>query len=147
MNEQSCPYCQQPNSLQSAYCSHCGASFDKYPVSLPRHNPVSVAGYDVTSRQLKQIGASVAVSIIALLAEAGMIWLHRRVQHMRNVSPMLPSTNKLTKHNTQDLLLLPAKNDEKTITVYRERVVEIRRWGRPMKRVIERVILKQELKN
>ena len=59
--------------------SNCGAPLIDSPIIVPHDQNISVTGHTVTSRQLKQMGVSVAVSVLALLAEVSLIYLQRRL--------------------------------------------------------------------
>lgn len=141
-----CSNCQQSNSPRSHYCSHCGAALNDSPLILSHNNNVSLAGYDVSQRQLKQIGASVAVSVLALLAEVSLIYMRRRLDRMRMSSVAIPSAKKSSLRNKRgDIVVTETREQQgEVVTVVRERVVEIRRWGRPMQRVIDRMAWRRE---
>ncbi len=143
-----CPICQQPNAASNYYCSNCGTALNDSSIVVSHNQNISVAGYDVTPRQLKQIGASVAVSVLALLAEMSLIYLRRRLDRMR-LTPMsrTPSKKSSLRNKSGEIMTTETREDAgEVVTVVRERVVEIRRWGRPMQRVIERAAWRREPK-
>ncbi len=143
-----CPHCQQHNPIGNQYCGNCGATLDANPLILRRNQNYSIAGYDVTPGQLRQIGVSLAVSVLALLAEAGLIYLRRRVQHLQLIPNEQSVYARARKKSEQTEIISVGQKSEpgEIVTVYRERVVEIRRWGRPVQRIIDRVALRREPK-
>lgn len=140
-----CPHCQAQNAAHSSYCSACGALLERNPIILRREDGITVAGYNLPARQLKQIGASLAVSAAALLAEAGLLWLRRRVQTMRT-DPLPTPRSTAVAQPTKSVVILPTPEEEsrQVVTVFSERVVEIHRWGRPIQRIVERMAWRRE---
>jgi hypothetical protein len=141
-----CPHCQAQNGANSSYCSACGALLERSPIILRREDGLTVAGYNLPARQLKQIGASLAVSAAALLAEAGLLWLRRRVQTMR-AEPLPTPRPKAVAQPKKSIVIMPTPEDEapkEVITVFSERVVEVHRWGRPIQRIVERMAWRRE---
>lgn len=140
-----CPNCYASNASDQAYCSNCGEPLTQSSLFVRRSNGLTIGSRDLPARQLKQIGASVAVGMAALLAEAALIWLRRRVQKMESAS--LPAAGKRGKGGEETAVFIPnrpAADRTHTVTVVSERVVEIHRWGRPVKRIIERMAWRRE---
>lgn len=145
MANQACPNCHHVNRGADLYCERCGATLERRPIVVRQDQALSIAGHTLPARQLKRIGASLAVSVAALLAEAGLIWLRRRVQAMEATPPATKRHQK-TQAAPETAVIVPdeAAEDVPTVTVYSERVVEVHRWGRPVKRVIERMVWRRE---
>jgi hypothetical protein len=108
---------------------------------MRQQNSLVASGRQLPARQLKRLGVSVAVSIVALLAEVSIIYLRRRVNRMQG--PALPFRRRRA---------LPApieaqpekKVSKRIVTVFSERVVEERRWGRPVRRIANRLAWRSE---
>lgn len=144
-----CQNCQQSVSSSSYYCSNCGAPLIDSPIIVPHDQNISVTGHTVTSRQLKQMGVSVAVSVLALLAEVSLIYLQRRLDRYRQTAVSIIPAKRNSLRTKQDEIVTSETREVhgEVVTVARERVVEIRRWGRPMQRVIDRMVWRREPKN
>lgn len=138
MSETLCPHCQARNPADNRFCGACGGRLAHRSLVLSPDNSITIAGREVPAQQLKRIGASVAVSVAALLAEAAVIWLRHRVQGMEAPKTAAP--------RSESTALVPTESEELTpvISVYSERVTEIHRWGRPVKRIIERMAWRRD---
>ena len=143
MSGQRCATCKQQNPAGYSHCQSCGAPLISRSVVVPQSRPVVLSKPQLPARQLKRLGASVAVGAVALLVEMGFIYMRRRVQGLQG--PLLPSIRRKK---------LPAavamRSEEKqakgkrVVTVFSERVVEERRWGRPMRRIVDRMAWRSE---
>jgi hypothetical protein len=108
---------------------------------MRQQNSLVISGRQLPARQLKRLGVSVAVSVVALLAEVGFIYLRRRVDRMQ-----VPSLS----FRRRRALPVPIeeqpekKASKRIVTVYSERVVEERRWGRPVRRIVNRLAWRSE---
>lgn len=71
-----CPQCRTSNPMDNQFCGHCGATLQ----ALVPHKNRELTPYDDSAKQLKQIGQTVAVSLLALAAEAGLAYLRRRLE-------------------------------------------------------------------
>ncbi len=141
-----CPNCHQTVSATSYYCLNCGVALNENPIIVSPQQNISIAGRDVTSRQLKQIGTSIAVSALAILAEVSLIYVQRRLAQLRDPATSITSSKKRWwRKNRGEVATTEIREEQgEVVTVVRERVVEIRRWGRPMQRVIERMVWRRE---
>ena len=78
MVERICPACQHGNPLDDRFCGKCGVPLERQLPARRTDAPLTVAG-----RQLpvtwQQFGKTVALSVAALAAEAGLAWLRRRI--------------------------------------------------------------------
>ncbi len=141
MYETTCPQCHMANASNHNYCGRCGAALDDAPIVVSESKGLSVGGMNLPARQLRQIGFSVLVSAATLLAEVGVIYLNRRVQQIRQDSAVVP----LQRTNpTNELLPSAEEPRSRKVTVISERIVEVRRFGRPVQRLIERVAWRSE---
>ena len=79
MVERICPACQHGNPLNDHYCGKCGVPLERQLLARRDAAPMVVAG-----RQLpvtwQQFGKTMALSVAALAAEAGLAWLRRRIE-------------------------------------------------------------------
>jgi len=79
MVERICPACQHGNPLDDRFCGKCGAPLERQLLARRGDAPLAVAG-----RQLpvtwQQFGKTVALSVAALAAEAGLAWLRKRIE-------------------------------------------------------------------
>lgn len=80
MLERICPHCEQANPLDNRYCGQCGALLEKGALAPYRESPLTIgAGRFLPAPSLRQVGQAVAVSLVALAAEAGLSWLRSRL--------------------------------------------------------------------
>ncbi len=79
MVERICPACQHGNPLNDHYCGKGGVPLERQLLARRDAAPMVVAG-----RQLpvtwQQFGKTMALSVAALAAEAGLAWLRRRIE-------------------------------------------------------------------
>lgn len=139
---QTCHYCQHDNAAGDRYCGQCGAALEPGAVVVGRQSRLLNSRPELPAVQLRRIGISLAVTVAALAAEAGMIYLRRRVQRMRAAESLeAPERSK-----SMALRPLPetAQLKSQKLTVINERVIEERRFGRPIRRIIERVAWQRE---
>jgi len=141
MVDRICLNCRHSNASYNDSCENCGVSLDTPPVIMRQQNSLVMPSRQLPARQLKRLGVSVAVSVAALLAEVAFIYLRRRVDRMQ--TPSFPFRRRRA---------LPVRLEEqpekkaskRIVTVYSERVVEERRWGRPVRRIINRLAWQSE---
>ena len=88
MTQQICPNCRQANSLDNQFCARCGQSLSPYVLGPRRDTAMTVgSGRLLPGPTMKQVGQAVAVSLVALAAEASVAWLRRRVRQMSAPPP------------------------------------------------------------
>ncbi len=146
MIETTCPHCQMLTSTRNNYCGHCGAALDDNPIILRQPAGLNIAGRNLPATQLKRVGISLAVSMVALLAEVGLVYLNRRVQRMQQETAVMPlqSVRNVSKRGNPPPAVVPEEPRRRTVIVLSERIVEIRRFGRPVQRMIERVAYRSD---
>jgi hypothetical protein len=93
---------------------------------------------------VKRVVATLAISLAALLAEAGLRYLQRRLEQMPAPTIRLRRGKARDTAVTPTIRLRKAAEQTRVITVMSERVVEERRWGRPVRRVVERFAWRSE---
>ncbi|NJL06471.1 MAG: zinc ribbon domain-containing protein [Chloroflexaceae bacterium] len=139
MVERICSQCQHGNPIENRYCGRCGAALAQ-PRALP--DPASTHALAPAAPQLpaeiRQIGATLAVGLAALAAEAGMAWLRRRVERIGTPAP--PSHHALLRtapiQATPPQTLLPPGAE----TIMRQQVIEIWEEGSLKRQIVERAI-------
>ena len=90
MNEHApCPLCECENPSDNRFCGHCGTSLasTNQLVSRRDHSPAAAVRY--LPSKLGPTGKAVAVALTTLAAEAGLLWLRRRLE--RADGPPLPA--------------------------------------------------------
>jgi hypothetical protein len=136
MVERICPSCQHGNPLDDRFCGKCGAPLER---QLPMRRPdarLTIAGRDLPVTW-KQFSRTVALSVAALAAEAGLAWLRRRIDSGPAAAPSAPIRATATPRPAvaeTTALAGPVRN---VVTIVSQRVVEI--WdGDGTRRVVER---------
>ncbi|MDX1413470.1 MAG: hypothetical protein R3293_04715 [Candidatus Promineifilaceae bacterium] len=112
-------------------------------VVVRSNNHMTVAGRPLPKRQLKQIGVSIVVSAAALLAEIGVIYLRRRLRK-GSLPRLISRRNHQISAVVDDQSPGSVPSGKRVVSVYRERVVEERRWGRPVRRIVDRMAWRSE---
>jgi hypothetical protein len=77
-----CPLCSHDNPPENRFCGSCGnalADAGQLLVSRQEHNPAATVR--ALPAKLGPTGKALAVGLAALAAEAGLLWLRRRVEH------------------------------------------------------------------
>ena len=85
-----CPQCEHENPLGNRFCGRCGASLTSSRQIVPRHEKTPAAVVRALPAKLGPTGKVLAVGLATLAAEAGLLWLRRRVE--RTDRPPLPAT-------------------------------------------------------
>lgn len=134
MTQQICASCRHPNNLDDQFCARCGQSL--MPFSLAsRNRPAMTVGSGslLPAPALKQVGQAVAVSLLAIAAEAGLAWLRRRVRQMDQPAG---------KEKTMALVPRPQRlqRPEERKTILSWRVVQVWRDGRLSGQLVEQSV-------
>lgn len=133
---QTCPTCRTANPADNGYCGNCGAELRRDSLIISQPAPLQIGESQLATPQVKALAVTVAVGLTTLLAEAGLVYLQRRVSRMQRPSLSLRRRKKPAVEPTA--IVPTGRRNGRVITVVGERVVEERRWGRPMRRVVER---------
>ncbi len=139
MVERICSQCQHGNPIENRYCGRCGAALAQ-PRALPdtasTHALAPVAPQ--LPAEIRQIGATLAVGLAALAAEAGMAWLRRRVERIGTPAPTSQHALVRTAPTQATLpqTLLPPGAE----TIMRQQVIEIWEEGSLKRQIVERAI-------
>jgi len=125
MVERICPACQHGNPLDDRFCGKCGAPLERQVLARRVDAPLAVAG-----RQLpitwQQFGKTVALSVAALAAEAGLAWLRKRIETGTSgtVAP-LARTMPTSRPATAETTALQRGSIGHAVTIVSQRVIEI----------------------
>lgn len=145
MVERICPQCQQGNPLENRFCGHCGTSLERDALS-PRQAFGLMSSGNALPVQMKQVGTTLAISLAALAAEAGLMWLRRRVERIQLAGT---PTDRITMADagrvasaSQALTHVPQISN--VTTIISQRVVEV--WDRDglARKTIERAVWRRE---
>ncbi len=143
MASQRCPNCRKDNPPGTRYCQQCGTAIDSQAIVVTGESPIILSRRQVPVKQLKRIGASVALGAVAFLAEASIRYLRQRTNGRRLLS--LPASSKNSHPVTRKTHIEEEKvSGKRIVTVFSERVVEERRWGRPVRRIVDRLAWRSE---
>jgi hypothetical protein len=122
MMQRICAHCQHSNPMENHYCGQCGATLH----ALVPQGKNELVTYGRPTTQLKQISQTVAVSLLALAAEAGLAYLRRRLGS-ESMAVSRPKTN------------LPASQMPSPPTAVGLRVTEVHQNGRLIQRTVEKM--------
>lgn len=127
MTMQICPQCRQANELNSRYCARCGGPLAIEHIPSQHRSLITVGnGSLLPAPSMRQVGRAVAVSLVALAAEVGIILLRRRVAQMgRSVEKpiaVVPRSKEIS----------PAQN-----AIVSKRIVQFWRKGRLSGQLVE----------
>ena len=84
-----CLQCEHENPLGNRFCGRCGVSLTSSRQIVPRHEKTPAAVVRSLPARLGPTGKVLAVGLATLAAEAGLLWLRRRVE--RTDRPPLPA--------------------------------------------------------
>ena len=134
MVERICPTCQHGNPLDDRFCGKCGAPLER---QLPMRRPesrLSIAGRDLPVTW-KQFSRTVALSVAALAAEAGLAWLRRRIEAGPSAAPAGAAPSPKPARVETAALARPLGS---AVTIVSQRIVEIWDDADGARRVVER---------
>jgi hypothetical protein len=138
-----CPICRQENPAANSYCGNCGADLNERALIVKQPTAIQVGDKQLISPPVKALAVTLAVGAATLLAEASLTYLQRRVTEFERPSLSL----RLKKRGADETtVIVPAakRPPERMITVVSERVIEEKRWGRPVRRIVERMVWRGE---
>jgi hypothetical protein len=131
-----CPTCRHNNPTGSNYCANCGAELQPAAMIINNPSPIEIGARPLATPQLKALAVTVGLGLATLLAEASLSFLQRRVASMDK--PSFSLRERRSKVPKAPAIVAAQKKPGRTITVVSERVIEEKRWGRPMRRIVER---------
>ena len=130
MTQQICPQCRQANKLGDQFCSRCGRPLALVYTPERSRSAMTVGnGNMLPALSLRQVGGAVAVSLVALAAEVGLIWLRRRVR-------------RLEQQGEKQVALVPKRDTQElnNTTIVSRRVTQFWRRGRLTRQVVEQAV-------
>lgn len=146
MLEQICPECQHGNPLDNRFCGQCGESLTGHAIVPRQETGLTVAGYRLPAEQLKQVGQTVAMSLLAIAAEAGLAWLRRRVGQVdtapRVTKPQVSKTPAATPKTA--IVPTPSMPARRIVSIFSQHVVSV--WGEDgfVRQSVERITWRRE---
>jgi Double zinc ribbon len=76
----SCPVCRHDNPPENRFCGSCGTALADSGQLVPHRGYIPAATVRALPAKLGPTGKALAVGLAALAAEAGLLWLRRRVE-------------------------------------------------------------------
>lgn len=134
MVERICSQCGHGNPLDHHFCGKCGAALERLLPAPLSQQPLARVVASIPAHW-RDVGRAVAISAVALAAEAGIAWLARRIEQ-RSLPVTLPSAStRAVKPAAQ----MPAtRTTTNVVTIISERVIEFIDDGNGTRRVTER---------
>ncbi|MCS6840918.1 MAG: zinc ribbon domain-containing protein [Roseiflexus sp.] len=134
MVERICLQCGHGNPLDHHFCGKCGSALERLLPAPLSQQPLARLGASIPARW-RDIGRAVAISAVALAAEAGIAWLARRIEQRNLPVTPLSAPMRTVKPAAQPLATRTATN---VVTIISERVIEFIDEGNGMRRMSER---------
>jgi hypothetical protein len=75
-----CPQCEHKSPLGNRFCGRCGASLTSANELVPPRENTPATVVRALPSKLGSTGKTLAVGLVALAAELGVLWLHRRAE-------------------------------------------------------------------
>jgi hypothetical protein len=138
-----CPICRQENPTANSYCGNCGADLNESALIVKQPTPIQIGDKQLAKPPVKVLAVTLAVGAATLLAEAGLSYIQRRVSEVERPSLSLRGRKKAAAETS---IIVPRTKQapDRVITVVSERVIEEKRWGRPVRRIVERMAWRGE---
>jgi hypothetical protein len=137
MVERICPACQHANPLDDRFCGKCGSALERQLPARRTDAPLAIAG-----RQLpvtwQQFGKTVALSVAALAAEAGLAWIRRRIEAGPSAAPLALRQAPPTSTASSETTALAARPSASVVTIVSERLIEMWESGDGRRHISER---------
>jgi hypothetical protein len=136
MVERICPTCQHANPLDDRFCGKCGAPLERQLPARRDDALMTLAG-----RQLpvtwQQFGKTVALSVAAVAAEAGLAWLRKRIETGSiGVAPLARAAP--AARPAPETTALARGPVGSVVTIVSQRVIEIWEGGDGRRQISER---------
>jgi len=134
MVERICPQCGHGNPLDHHFCGKCGAALERLlPAPLSPQPLVRLSA--ALPARWRDVGRAVAISAVALAAEAGIAWLARRIEQRQ--APVVPVVSP-ARIVSPDAPLSTPREATNIVTIISERVIELIDDGNGTRRISER---------
>ena len=136
MVERICPSCRHGNPLDDRFCGKCGVPLERQLPMRSADAPLTVAGRHLPVTW-KQLSRTVALSVAALAAEAGLAYLRRLIEAGPTPAPIVKAqpAQPAKSHPETTTLVGPVGG---AVTIVSQRVVEIWEGQDGARRVVER---------
>lgn len=138
MIERLCPHCRTANPADNRYCGQCGSPMRYHELPPKTERAVGPAMDLLPDIDVKQVGRALAISAAALIAEAALLHLRRRLHSD-------------AKRDTETRQVAPAVRRSgiglvtgMVLMVAERQLVETEN-GRPVRRLIQRTVWRKEL--
>jgi hypothetical protein len=135
MVERICPSCQHANPLDDRFCGKCGAPLERQLPARRADAHLTIAGRDLPVTW-QQLGKTVALSVAAVAAEAGLAWLRRRIEAGPSSGPLALTTRGLQQPPASETTALARTTN--VVTIISQRVVEIWDGADGRRQMVER---------
>lgn len=132
-----CPVCNAANRSSSRYCRRCGSDLF-HDVTVVPAQPTSLQRISraLPSKQAKQVGQAVAVSVAALALEAGVSWLRRRMRQQRDVTlPAVQEPKPATAQPRPQSVSIARRSGG--VTMMRQRTVQVWQNGEMTQEIVD----------
>jgi hypothetical protein len=137
MVERICPACQHGNPLDDRFCGKCGAQLERQLPVRQGQALLTIAGRNLPVTWT-QLGRTVALSVAALAAEAGLAWLRRRIEAGPAAIAPAPQASvpaiRQAPAGATDL----ARSGGSVVTIISQRIVEMWDGADGRRQVVER---------
>src|SRR5690349_15706265 len=137
MVERICPTCQHGNPIDDRFCGKCGAPLERQMLARRPESRLTVAGRNLPVTW-QQLGKTVALSVAAMAAEAGLAWLRRRIEAGPSATPGAAGPSLSSARPAAPETTALARAGGHVVTIVSQRVVEVRDGGEPTRRMVER---------
>ncbi|MBC8163090.1 MAG: zinc ribbon domain-containing protein [Roseiflexaceae bacterium] len=118
MVERICPACQSANPLDDRFCGKCGGPLERQVLARRGGGALTIAGRSLPVTW-RQVGKTAALGAAALVAEAGLIWLRRRLEQPSGETALAKRFATPAKRATAS----PAESN--VVTIVSQRVIQI----------------------
>ncbi len=152
MVERICPACSYGNPLDNRYCGQCGAPMEHRALPETSGAPTVTALAQLNTAitpEMKQVGKAVAISLAALAAEAGMLWLRKRVERMRHaptaqLAAPAPRSGAITPAPQPNTIVESSHSGQGGMIVVRQRVTQVWQQGNLTHQTTERTVWRDD---
>ena len=120
MVERICPQCGTGNPLDDRFCGKCGATLERLLPAPRASSPLARLGSSLPV-PWRDVGRTLAVGAAALVAEAGIAWLRRRIEQSGSPPSQTPAPLSLSRRMGTSATREPSS----VVTIISERVIEL----------------------
>ncbi len=124
MVERICPACQHGNPLEDRFCGKCGAPLERQLPARRADAPLTLAGHQLPVTW-QQFGKTVALSVAAVAAEAGLAWLRKRLEAGAASAPAPLARATPAARQVAEPLAPKSNPVSSVVTIVSQRVIEI----------------------